>query len=122
VRVGKIEPVSTGTRPQHLESTSNIVTRLSCLESTSNNFSRRRLPTLLVDGTWNPPVTPREDRTPKDAITQHPQVMTRSVRHRMRRFDHEAADGRPTGTRDKKARDRKQELSGLSGGARLSSR
>jgi hypothetical protein len=50
-KIDKTELESTGTRPQHLESTSNIITRQSCLESTSNNFSRRRLSTFLEDGT-----------------------------------------------------------------------
>jgi hypothetical protein len=34
-RSTKTEPESTGTRPQHLESTSNVVTHRSRLESTS---------------------------------------------------------------------------------------
>jgi hypothetical protein len=59
-KIDETEPESTGTRPQHLESISNIITRQSCLESTSNNFNRRRLSTFREDSTWNPPVTPRE--------------------------------------------------------------
>jgi len=90
-KIDETEPESTGTRPQHLESTSNIIIRQGCLESTSNNFSRRHLSASREDGTWNPPVTPREGQLRcyniNTAAPQHPQVMTKSVRHRMHRLD-----------------------------------
>jgi hypothetical protein len=60
VRTSETEPESTGTRSQHLESTSYVITYQSRLESTSNIFGTRRPSTLPEDGTWNPPVTPRE--------------------------------------------------------------
>jgi hypothetical protein len=59
-KIDETEPESTSTRLQHLESTSNVVTYRSCLESTSNRFDTRRPSILLADSTWNPPVTPRE--------------------------------------------------------------
>jgi hypothetical protein len=60
VRTSEPELESTGTRPQHLESTSYVVTHQIRLESTSNSFGTRRPSTLPEDSTWNPPVTPRE--------------------------------------------------------------
>lgn len=60
VRANETEPESTSTRPQHLESTSHIITHQSRLESTSNDFGTRRPSILPEDRTWNPPVTPRE--------------------------------------------------------------
>lgn len=57
--IDETKPESTGTQPQHLESTSNAVTHQSRLESTSNVFSTCRKPNLLADGVWSPPATPR---------------------------------------------------------------
>lgn len=86
----RIELESTSTRARCLESTSNTISHQSHLESTSNGFGTRRPATRPEDGTWNPPVTPRKGwprrRNVDVTSNQHPQVMKKSVRHRMHRF------------------------------------